>query len=463
MSAKKRVLTFPQNFRFGIGDADLQVVGEKHTLKEEKAERTMWAHLAAKGGYVEQNHTPDDGIDRYHRYPEDVEILKSLNIKHYRTSVSMARTLTSKGEVNMAAIKWYRNYFTALKNAGILVYVTLYHWEMPLHLHERGGWASPDSVDWYVKHVNAVYEHLNDLIEEYFLINEHVCVAFLGYHLGLHAPFERDFRKALLAGHHLLLAQGRGFRELKKRNPALNVSTVCNPAPLYAASTSENDLLARRLAYCYCTEWFIEPLYTGKYPAEALKHWEADLPKINPNDMETIKIGPELTNLGINYYMGMTVEYDPTVPNKYKIITNPEAPTTSLGWPIYKEPYYRRGLYDLLTDLYAKYASMGLKSITLTENGTACNSPKTPNGCVDDARIDYVTEHLHQLHDAIIAGVPVNGYFLWTLMDNYEWQYGYTAPSCFGIVHVDRETMERTPKKSFEWYKGIVNGRVLPF
>lgn len=456
-------MKFDSKFIFGIADADLQVIGEEHTLKNEQSLPTMWTHSAQTSGKVFNNDSPLPGIDRYHYWQEDIELMKKLGTKDYRTSVSMARILTADKKVNKKAISWYKSYFKALKQAGMKIYVTLYHWELPQMLMEKGGWENPETIEWLRLHAQVVYEHLNEYIEEYYIINEHICAIFLGYHLAWHAPFQSNFSGALKAGHNLLLAQGYVFADLKKNDPKLKVSTVYNLMPAYGNTASMKDREARQLAYDYNTTWFLDPIYTGKYPQRMLKLVRNIMPEVKAGDMDIIQIGSGLHALGINYYLGTTVSYDETSDVKHSEVDSQFHVTNGLGWPVYVPPAYPSGLYDLLLQIHSRYELFGLKKIVITENGTACPSEPDAKGLVDDSfRIGYLREHLVMVNKAIRAGVPVEGYFLWTFMDNYEWQEGYAPGSRFGIVHVDRETMKRTPKTSFDWYQKVVKSKEIP-
>lgn len=455
---------FPEGFRFGVADADLQVVGEAHTISSEGSCPTMWGELAATSGAVFENSTPHEAIDRYNRFSEDVGFITALGVKNYRTSVSMSRLLKQDGTVNTKAVEWYRRYFSQLTKAGIGIHATLYHWELPMYLHEKGGWTSRATVDMYVKHVEAVHEHLGDLISEYHLINEHVCIALFGYHVGWHAPFEKDFGKALLAGHNLLIAQGLGFNALKSRDASAKISTVCNPMTVYATETTSAGLQAQALQMAYSTYWWIDPLFTGVYPEDAQAAWERYLPKISASDMSTIKIGAGLESLGLNYYCGMMVAPDETSVTKGQWTRRDFGIKNGLGWPVYVPPEYPSGLYDLLLSLHNRYALLGLKKLRITENGCAYRSERLPNGTINDQfRIDYIEAHLKQVHDAILAGVPVDAYFAWTLMDNYEWAEGYRPDSAFGLIHVDRKDFTRTPKASYHWFKNVVARHQIGF
>lgn len=450
---------FPEKFIFGIGDADLQVIGERHTIEHEGSCPTMWTHCAETSGLVYGNHTPLEGVDRYHRWREDVELLVQLGIKNYRTSVSMARVLNRDGSVNRKAIDWYRSYFQALAERGIKIYVTLYHWELPQYLNEIGGWTNRRTIEVLEKHARVVARELGDLIEEYFIINEHLCIAFFGYEIALHPPFERDIRRALQAAHHLLVAQGVCFEALRAERPDAKISTVYFASPVYADSTSAADRRAQKLTIGLYGDWLMDPLFTGSYPGDMKRVLSEYLPQVVPGDMERMKVGADLHSLGLNYYSGSLVKGGTGNVTQSERIQKQFQVKTGLGWPVYVPPIYPPGLYDMLMRTYARYELFGLKRIYISENGTAWPQERSPDGKIhDEFRISYVREHLKQAADAIKAGVPVEGYFLWTLLDNYEWQEGYRAESAFGIVHVDRETMVRTPKQSFYWYKEIVSG-----
>lgn len=453
---------FPSGFHFGIGDADLQVIGERRTIAEENSQPTMWTACAQSSGRVYQNDTPLEGVDRYSRWREDVELLKQLGVKHYRTSVSMARLLTARGEVNIKALQWYQEYFRELRRNDISIYVTLYHWELPDALHRTGGWTSRETVSALELHAVTVAQELDEFITEYFVINEHICVAFLGYFEGLHAPFEKNLSRALQSAHHLLLAQGRCLRRIKELRPKAQVGTVYNLCPVYAETPEPDNLTARYRFNGMFMDWLLEPVYTGSYPEEMQKVLSEHLPQVQDGDGEEMKVGAELSTLGINYYFGQTVAFDPGSPVSACAAQSQFQVKTGLGWPVYVPPAYPRGLYDLLLRTYARYELLGLKRIVITENGTAWPVIRAADGSIDDQfRIDYIREHLTQIWDACRSGVPVAGYFVWTLLDNYEWQEGYRPESAFGMVAVDRETMERTPKRSYDWYRQFLKDRSL--
>lgn len=449
--------SFPKDFIFGVADADLQVIGEQNTLDNESSELTTWTHFAKTSGGVFENQTPLSGVDRWNRWKEDVEIMKKLGVKYYRTSVSMARVMTKDKKPNEKAIEWYKNYFSHLKANGITVYVTLYHWEIPQYLSENGGWKNRETVDYFVEHAKIVQKYLGEYIEEYFILNEPFQSTFFSYHTGEHAPGEKDLKGSLATVHHTLLAQGRAYKALREADPNAKLSTVYNPSVTYAATNSKEDIKAAQYAFGYHTSMFTDPLYLGKYPDYMVELFGDKMPDIQDGDMEEIRVGDGLETFGVNYYRGKIIKHDPDSDVQFAEVKYSQGITNGLGWPVSVPPTYPEAFCDLLCELYHRYGSYGMKQICITENGTCWDDKLNSKGEVnDDFRIYYVREHLRQVQKAIYAGVPVTGYFLWTLMDNYEWELGYMQGSNFGIVHIDRESLDRTPKKSFYWYKDVI-------
>lgn len=457
-----QTFTFPSTFKFGIADADLQVIGEKSTLKHENSEMTMWTHLARTSGKVYENHTPLEGIDRFYRWKEDIKLMKELGSQHYRTSISIARVMTRDRKPNNKALEWYKRYFTAIKKARISIYATLYHWELPLYLHQIGGWKNREIVNYLTEHAKIVYTHLGKYIDEYFILNEPFQFTLDSYHNAVDAPFERSLKGGLVAVHHALLTQGMIYKMLKSLDKKVKLSTTYNPMVTYAASSTKNDLKAAKYAWGYHTGIFTDPLYLGMYPDYMARLFGNNMPKIKNGDMKTIKVGSGLHSFGINFYLGKTVQYNSKSENKFVDVRYPQGISNGLKWPVYLPPTYPEALYDLLRGLYQRYENHGMKQIVITESGTCWNNQINEKGEVDDEfRVFFYKEHFKQVAKAILSGIPIKGYFVWTLMDNFEWTSGYRPEAAFGIVHVDRKTLKRTPKKSYYWYKEVIKSRTL--
>ncbi len=456
-------LKFPKSFKFGAADADLQVIGEANTLKYENSEPTMWNYFAKNSGKCFNNESPDVGIDRYHLYEKDVEIMKRLGLHHYRTSISMARTLKENGEVNKIAIDWYKKYFSLLRKSNIRIYATLYHWELPQYLNKMGGWKNLNSAEVLTKHARTVVNNLGEYIDEYFIFNESRHASIRSYYEGIHAPGERNLKNALLAAHNILIAHGLVYKTLIEFDKNLKIGTVLSLSPSYAYSTNEKDILAAKYSDGAKNLWFTDPFFLGKYPEFMIELYGKNMPAVSKEDMKLIRIGDKLSTVGVNYYKGSMVKYSPKNKRKFEEISLNEGLKNDLGWPIYLPPYYPEGLYDILQQLYFSYKTYSLKKIYVTENGMAQNTPWNGKNKIiyDDRRIYYFREHIKQVHKAITRGIPVEGYFAWTLMDNYEWVDGYRPESCFGLIHVDRKNMKRIPKKSAYWYKTLISTHTL--
>ena len=448
-------ITLPSSFIYGVADSDLQTIGEDLTRKYENSEQTMWDFFAKTSGKCFNNDTPGIGTDKYHKWPEDIEILKELGITNYRTSVSMARILNRNGNVNSEALKWYRNFFSKLKSEKINIFATLYHWELPQYLSENGGWKNKKTIEIYLKHCNAVVENLGDLIDEYFLLNEPWASGFVGHYYGVHAPGETNLKSALLSIHNLLLAQGLAFKELSNKYNAIKLSTVYNVAPAYPQSNKSEDILAAKYCDGFYNRWFLDPIYFGEYPLDMLELFEKDLPTISNEDLKIIKIGSELDSIGLNYYNGHIVKRSEKNLLGFEDIYDLSKNHNDLGWAIFTKPDYPEGLFDILSNLTKKYK---FKKIYITENGTAFKSTWDGNQELvdDDRRIKFISDHLSQVKKALDDNIPVAGYFSWTFMDNYEWNEGYRPESAFGLIYVDRKTMERVIKKSALWYKNQI-------
>lgn len=453
---------FPQSFIFGVGDSDIQVVGESYTLKEEGSQLTEWNHFAQHSGKCFHNDSPELAIDRYHSYKEDVALLKELNIRHYRTSVSMSRILHEDGTINKKAIEWYKTYFEELEKNGITIYVTLYHWELPYYLSKVGGWKNKKTIEIFQQHVKTVVMHLDQYVKEYFIINEPFCICFFGYHQGFNPPGEQNLKGSLEAIHNLLIAQGKAYEVIREINPKALISTVYNVQSIYSSTSEEKDVLAAQYADGYYNRWFLDPLYKGSYPQDMMELFKDILPEISKDDMKTIQIGNKLNALGVNYYSSPVVTYDENQEAKFALTPDPQEDKNDLDWSITLPPVYREGLYDTLLITYNRYKDYGLNKLYITENGIPLKSEEENKPLLEDnKRISFVSSHLKQVAEAIKVGVPMKGYFHWTLMDNYEWAYGYKPESAFGMIHVDRKTMKRTKKKSADWYKNVVSSKRL--
>jgi beta-glucosidase len=459
---KPMALPIPSSLHFGIADSDLQVVGEQFSRSVEGSSKSIWQTFSEKEGAIEDHSSPAIASDRYHRWREDAELVANLGVTRYRTSVSMSRVLCPDGNsINNSALDWYQNYFDSLIEKGVAIDVTLYHWELPQFLEDAGGWTNPTTITAFLKHVETVVTSLGSRISSYFILNEPWCSGWLGYAEGVHAPGIKNTPLALQAIHHLLLAQARALRLIRELSPSSKISTAYNLSPFYPASNSEEDQLARDYADCNVNRWYMDPLYRGEYPQPLLDLFADKMPKGFEADMDEIRVGGQLDSLGINYYSGGLVNWNAEALCRYSHSEIIAAEKNGLGWPVFTPPACPPGLLELLRSIYGTYQPFGLKAIDITENGTAWGLPEKGASCNDEFRVRYLHQHLEQLAKAISEDIPVHTYYLWTLLDNFEWAFGYQPKSNFGLVHVDWKSMERTPKKSYDWFRDVLQSREL--
>lgn len=465
---------FAPDFLFGAATAAYQVEGAAF---EDGRTASIWDAFARIPGAVIDADNGDVAVDQYHRYRDDVALMRELGIQAYRFSSSWSRVRPDGGAPNPKGIDYYERLVDALLEAGIAPWLTLYHWDMPQALEERGGWTSRDTVDRFVEYAATMHEALGDRVETWTTLNEPWCSSFLSYTAGAHAPGRQSVEDGLLASHHLLLAHGTAARELRGRGAqrigiTLNLT---NAIPVDPADDGDADA-ARRIDGQF-NRWFLDPLLRGSHPRDVVDDIRAVDPSavdafeaaVEPGDLATIS--SPIDFLGVNYYHG---EYVSATPDAVPV-RGGEAPTerptrspypshegihwrerglprTGMGWEI--EP---AGLTSLLERVAREYTALPLY---VTENGAAFDDVVGPDGGIEDReRAQYLRDHLAAVAAAIEAGVDVRGYFYWSLVDNFEWAWGYAKR--FGIVHVDYETQRRTPKRSAREYQRIIADRAV--
>lgn len=424
---------FPPGFQFGAATSSYQIEG--HSFGG--AGSTHWDTFAATPGNVVRAENGAVACDHYHRMSEDLDLLKAGNFDVYRFSTSWARVLPDgRGAANAEGLDFYDRLVDGLLERGMKPAATLYHWELPSALADLGGWHNRDIASWFADFTAVIMGRIGDRVWSTATINEPWCVAWLSHFMGLHAPGLRDIRAAARAMHHVLLAHGRAI-EVMRGLGLTNLGAVCNFEHVSPAdSTPEAAAAAARYDAIY-NRWFLSGMFKGAYPAEALGGLLPHMPEGWQDDMPTI--GASVDWLGLNYYTRKLIGAEPCPWPGYAEVSGP-LPKTEMGWEIYPE-----GLHHFLTRVHADYTH-GLP-LYITENGMA-NADVLVNGAINDqARIDYIDAHLAQVRRAIAEGVPVAGYFTWSLLDNYEWSLGYEKR--FGLIHVDFETLRRTPKASY--------------
>jgi len=427
---------FPSTFVWGTATAAYQVEG---AAAEDGRGESIWDRFSATPGNVANGDTGAVACDTYHRYAEDIRLMHELGIGAFRLSVAWPRILPGgRGRVNQAGLDYYDRLVDDLLAGGLDPYLTLYHWDLPQALEEKGGWPVWDTVDAFTEYTEVVVARLGDRVRHWITQNEPWVISWLGYGLGVHAPGRQSERDALAAGHHVLLAHGKAAEVIRRVAPSAEVGITIDLVPTYPFSDGEADVEAARQSDGFRNRWFLDPVLGRGYPADMLERYAEILPPIADGDLETI--AAPLDFLGVNYYTRNVVRAG------VGEVATEGAEHTDMGWEVYPD-----GLRDLLVRLHAEYE---LPDLHITENGAAFPDSRNNGTVPDPRRIAYLGGHLDAVASAIADGVPVRGYFLWSLLDNFEWAFGYSRR--FGIVYVDFETLERVPKDSFAWYRDFI-------
>jgi beta-glucosidase len=431
------VQIFPKDFVWGAATASYQIEGAVHA---DGRGESIWDRFSHTPGKTHNGDTGDVACDHYHRWRDDVVLMQHLGLNAYRFSIAWPRILPNgRGAINSKGLDFYDQLVDALLAKNIQPFVTLYHWDLPQVLEDAGGWLSHDITGAFVEYTQAVVNRLGDRVKNWTTFNEPFCTAFLGYRYGVHAPGLIDEAKSLQAAHHVLLSHGLATQAIRALRPEAQVGIVLNMWTVEMLNDTESDRAFAELQWQKDCGWFLDPLLCAKYPAQAWATYEAKAPVIERDDLKTI--AQPLDYLGINYYMRALYDGPRRAPKL------PDAEYTEMDWEVHAP-----GLYRLLTKLQREYPAV---PIYITENGAAFKDEVSAEGGVHDPRrVNYLREHLAACHQAINEGVDLRGYFVWSLLDNFEWAYGYTKR--FGITYVDYATQQRIPKDSFDFYRGVI-------
>ena len=449
---------FPSGFVWGVATSAFQVEGA-HDVDGRGT--SIWDTYAARPGIIEDGTNAQVACDHYYRYGEDVALMKYLGVGAYRFSIAWPRILPAgRGDVNAAGLDFYDRLVDRLLEARIAPWATLYHWDLPQALEDQGGWTNRATVDAFVELADVVSERLGDRVQHWMTHNEPWCVSMLGHAFGAQAPGRTNWRDALVVSHHLLLSHGRALPVIRRNASPAKIGLTLNASECVPASPSEADRIATRQFDGELNRWFLDPIYFGRYPADVIEYHEREgrLPNgmdfVRPGDLE--QIHAPIDFLGVNYYSRAVVRSAalPENENQRRTIPVPDpSELTDMGWEVYPE-----GLTHTLLRLHSDYSP---GSLVVTENGAAYATGPGPDGSVQDLqRCDYVRRHMQACLAAIGAGVPLHGYFLWSLLDNFEWAFGFSKR--FGIVWVDFETQERIIKASGHMYRRIIQNNRLP-
>jgi beta-glucosidase len=443
-------MTFPRDFLWGAATAAFQIEGA--TTADGRGE-SIWDRFASTPGKVWNGDTGDPACEHYYRWREDLDLVRSLGLRSYRFSISWPRIQPSgRGPVNQKGLDFYRGLAEGLVERGISPLATLYHWDLPQPLEDAGGWASRDVVERFAEYAELVFDGLGDVVEDWTTHNEPYVISFLGYALGTKAPGATDWPRALRASHHVLLSHGEVAQRFRANSRPGRIGITLDLTVVRPGIDRDEDRAAAARLDGHHNRWFLEPLFRGAYPADMLEFYEqrfGPFDAIQEGDLKTI--AQPLDFLGVNFYRPNVVTADDNGSVLGLRDVPLDAETTAMGWPVVPA-----ALEELLVLIGRDYGGVPL---LITENGAAFEDRLDGTDVVEDPqRVAYIAGHLDAIERAIAAGVDVRGYYVWSLLDNFEWEHGYSQR--FGIVYVDFETQRRIPKRSALWYRDrIVTAR----
>lgn len=448
---------FPDNFIWGTASSSYQIEG---AWNEDGKGISIWDTFTHTPGKIIHNENGDTAIDHYHRWKDDIQQMVNLGLKNYRFSTSWPRVLPEgTGRVNPKGIAFYDRLIDELLRNQIEPYLCLYHWDLPQPLQDRGGWPVRETAQYFADYAAFMVEQLGDRVKYWITHNEPFVTAGAGYFLGEHAPGVKDPLAALKAVHHLLLSHGLAYQAIHSaaRQP-VKVGIVLSLSPIHPATASKKDQEAASRFDMIQNRAFLDPLLLGTSPVKKNKLLNTLVGSvIKPGDLETIH---QLDLLGVNYYTRTVIRHDPKFPIFAASQVHPQGNEYSGMWEIYPQ-----GLSELLLQIWQTYGpsshpELTMPEIMVTENGVPVPDGLDFDGRIrDERRIRYLRQHIQEVYKAIQAGVPVKGYFVWSLMDNFEWALGYEQR--FGLIHVDFKTQQRTPKESAGWYASVIKNNGL--
>jgi beta-glucosidase len=435
--------SFPADFVWGAATASYQIEGAVHV---DGRGESVWDRFSATPGKVRGGDTGEVACDFYNRYADDVRLMKELGLDVFRFSIAWPRVLPQgRGDVNQAGLDFYDRLVDELLANGIEPFATLFHWDTPQALEDLGGWRDRATAEAFVEYTKAVVGRLGDRVQHWITHNEPWVYAWVGNAWGLHAPGRTSEADAVAVAHHLLLSHGWAVDAIRRVSPDARVGITLNLAHVYPATGTPEDEAAAYRRDGEDNRWFLDPIFRGSYPADLLDRNDLVAPHVRDGDLQAM--AAPLDFLGINNYSRFIVAAGAEGP---RTVPNPDAQHTDMGWEVYPD-----GLHDVLVRVARDYEPA---AIYITENGAAFPDVRVHDGAVHDVeRTAYLESYIGAVGRAISKGGPVKGYFVWSLLDNFEWGFGYSKR--FGIVYVDFPTLERVPKDSFYWYRDMIGSR----
>ncbi len=435
---------FPNDFIWGTATAAYQIEGAWN--KDGKGE-SIWDRFCHQDGNILNGDTGDIACDHYHRWEQDLDLLKQFDIKNYRFSIAWTRILPDGiGEINQAGVDFYNILIDGMIDRGITPWVTMYHWDLPQALQDKGGWTNRDIIEWFKNYAETLVKLFGDRVKNWVIFNEPSVHSWLGHGLGFHAPGFKTKESYLKAVHHINLAIAQTYNDLKPQYPNLNIGSSYTLLPNYPENENNlNDQKAADYLFCFWNTNHFDPLLKGFYPDMMANDFS---PYIENGDLETIQA--DLDFIGIQHYNAIHAKYDDNfIFNSFFGDKPKDVPQTDYGWMIKPEDFEK-----CLVWLSDNYDLTGKNiAMTITENGAAFHDEPVNKICNDNRRINYLNSYLNAVKNSIDRGAPINGYFIWSFMDNFEWADGYSQR--FGVVHVNYETLERTPKESLKWFSKL--------
>jgi beta-glucosidase len=436
---------FPKNFVWGAATSSFQIEGATTT---DGRGPSIWDTFCATPGKTRNGDTGEPGCDHYNRFKTDLDLMKEMNLEAYRFSTSWSRVLpTGRGAVNEKGMGFYERLVDGLLERDITPWLTLYHWDLPQALEDKGGWVARDTVHAFEEYTQVMSERLGDRVKHWITHNEPWCTAYLGYQTGYFAPGIKDIKQAIQVSHHLLLSHGLSVPIIRANSQNAKAGITLNLSPIHALTDSSEDLAAAKRLDGTSNRWYLDPLYGRGYPQDMLDMYGSFAPQIETGDLAKIAVPTDF--IGVNYYMRQLVKHNPTLEGGFEFVKS-DNDRTDFDWEIYPQ-----GLTELAVRLGEDYKA---KEVYITENGSCYEDTVVDGQINDEKRRKYLELHLEAVRDAVSQGAPLMGYFAWSLMDNFEWAEGYTRR--FGIVHVDFETQVRTIKSSGLFYQNFLKDGV---
>ncbi|MFZ9845116.1 MAG: GH1 family beta-glucosidase [Candidatus Nanopelagicaceae bacterium] len=429
-------------FVWGVATSSYQIEG---AANEGGRGQSIWDTFCKVPGKVANFENGDMACDHYHRYKEDLDLMKWMGVKAYRFSVAWPRVIPDGvGRVNEMGLDFYDRLIDSLLEREIAPWLTMYHWDLPEALQIRGGWNNREVVEWFGEYAEVLTSRFGDRVKNWMTLNEPLCSAWLGHLYGDMAPGIKDLQTALNVSHHLLMSHGLACQVIRSNVSEANVGIVINVTPAVPATDSQEDSNAAQLADGFDNRWFLDPVFGRTYPADVIDTLGAS-PEIHSGDMKLI--AQDLDFLGLNFYFRQTVAADQnSKPLPIRSVNRENVKRTAMNWEVHPQAFE-----EILLRISKEYSP---KAIYITENGSAWNDEVINGEIIDDERIDYLARHLDAMRSAKNQGAPILGYFAWSFLDNFEWAYGYEKR--FGLIYVDYKTQKRTPKKSAFFYRQLL-------